>query len=152
MYVKVLNDDGQQVFFGAEESSGWTRNCCGAMRNFDLILVNGQAEEVARFKRPFHCTCRWFHLCWSPCALQEMDIEVQGELIGRIEQKWSCLDPIYNIYDAEGGLVLRIKGPICALSCANDINYEVSNLITMGVGLMATGSIPVLGNLFSCVY
>ena len=34
----VLNTMGQQVFFAAEETDCCTRNCCGALRGFEMII------------------------------------------------------------------------------------------------------------------
>ena len=42
---KVLNTMGQQVFFAAEETDCCTRNCCGALRGFEMI-ISGENTEV----------------------------------------------------------------------------------------------------------
>lgn len=35
----VVNTMGQQVFFAAEETDCLTRNCCGALRSFEMIIA-----------------------------------------------------------------------------------------------------------------
>ena len=35
----VMNTMGQQVFFAAEETDCCTRNCCGALRAFEMIIA-----------------------------------------------------------------------------------------------------------------
>lgn len=131
----VLNTAGQQVFYAAEESGCLSRNCCGPLREFDMVLLDNSSQEVARFRRPFKCTGRCF-ICWCPCQLQEMEITAGGVVIGKIQQIWDIKSPIYNICDAQGQTVLKIVGPVCAVSCCNDINFEVMTTDGNVVGMV----------------
>ena len=59
-----------------------------------------------------------------------MEITASGTTIGWILQKQDMCNPVFQICDAEKKVVLEIKGPVCAISCCNDINFEVSQMIS----------------------
>ena len=90
-----------------------------------MAITDNQGMEVARFMRPFKCTVRCC-TCYCPCQLQEMEVTAAGQTVGSIQQKWDACNPIYKILDAQGEQVLEIKGPVCAISCCADINFEVN--------------------------
>ena len=135
---------GQQVFFAAEDNHCCTRQCCGSLRQFQMILAgetmthslcaialnstsDNTGREVARFQRPFKLTCRCC-TCYCPCCLQEMEITASGNVVGYILQKQDFCNPKFQICDADKKVVLELKGPVCAISCCNDIDFQV-NLI-----------------------
>lgn len=130
---KVLNSMNQQVFFAAEKNDCCTRQCCGPLRTFEMAITDNQGMEVARFMRPFKCTVRCC-TCYCPCQLQEMEVTAAGQTVGTIQQKWDACNPIYKICDANGEQVLEIKGPVCAISCCADINFEVMTMDGTVVG------------------
>jgi len=121
---KVLNSMGQQVFFAAEKNDCCTRQCCGPLREFEMALTDNNGREVARFNRPFKLTCRCC-TCYCPCCLQEMEITASGTTVGYILQKQDFCNPVFQICDSDKKVVLEIKGPVCAISCCGDINFEV---------------------------
>ena len=61
-----------------------------------------------------------------PCCLQEMEITASGTTIGWILQKADFCNPVYQVCDANKQVVLQIKGPVCAISCCGDIDFQVS--------------------------
>ena len=97
-----------------------------------LNFSDNTGREVARFNRPFKMTCRCC-TCYMPCCLQEMEITASGTTIGWILQKQDFCNPVFQVCDADKQVVLEIKGPVCAISCCNDINFEVID--TSGVEL-----------------
>jgi len=121
---KILNSMGQQVFFAGEKSDCCTRQCCGPLRSFEMAITDNMGQEVARFERPFNCTCRCC-LCYLPCQLQEMDILASGQVVGKIKQRADCTEPVFSICDASGEEILKVKGPVCVISCCGDIDFEV---------------------------
>ena len=146
-FYKVLNSMGQQVFFAAEKNDCCTRQCCGPLREFEmaltgkrvvfmmnsppwnivnvlLFILDNNGREVARFNRPFKTTCRCC-TCYCPCCLQEMEITASGTTVGYILQKQDFCNPVFQICDSDKKVVLEIKGPVCAISCCGDINFEV---------------------------
>ena len=107
------------------------RNCHPESKlkiNAEVILDN-TGREVARFNRPFKLTCR---CCTSyvPCCLQEMEITASGTTIGWILQKADLCNPVYQVCDADKQVVLQIKGPVCAISCCGDIDFEVRHFFS----------------------
>ena len=47
-----------------------------------------------------------------------------GNVIGTIEQNWS-LYPDFDVKDASGETILKIKGPFCPISCCGDVVFNV---------------------------
>ena len=60
-----------------------------------------------------------------PFCLQEVEVTTGGAVVGYVLQQWSCLNPRFSICDQNKNPVLEIKGPICAISCCKDINFDV---------------------------
>ena len=92
-----------------------------------FFISDNTGREVARFQRPFKLTCRCF-TCYCPCCLQEMEITASGQVVGYILQKQDCCNPRFQICDADKKVVLELKGPVCAISCCNDIDFDVRAL------------------------
>ena len=61
-----------------------------------------------------------------------MEITASGTTIGWILQKADLCNPVYQICDADKQVVLQIKGPVCAISCCGDIDFEVSLFFKSG--------------------
>ena len=55
-----------------------------------------------------------------------MEITASGTTFGWIQQKQDFCNTVLHVCDADKQVVLEIKGPVCAISCCNDINFEVS--------------------------
>ena len=89
-----------------------------------MPLSDNTGREVERFHRPFKLTCRCC-TCYCPCCLQEMEITASGTTVGYISQKQDFCNPVFQICDSDKKVVLEIKGPVCAISCCGDINFEV---------------------------
>ena len=149
-FYKVLNAKGEQFFFAAEMRGGvcgaCARQLCGSLRNFDMTLT-GESKahwfwtvelfqiwtivkdhlildtsgcEVARFDRPFKCTC-----CYCmPCCLQIMEVTTSSLTIGHIKQKCHCY-PVFQVCDSNENTALEIKGPVCPISCFGNVDFEV---------------------------
>ena len=58
-----------------------------------------------------------------------MEITASGTTIGWILQKQDFCNPVFQVCDADKQVVLEIKGPVCAISCCNDINFEVIEIL-----------------------
>lgn len=55
-------------------------------------------------------------------------MEVQappGNTIGYIKQNWHMFKPKFSIYDMSNTKVLSIEGPLCAISCCGDVDFDV---------------------------
>ena len=86
-----------------------------------LVLISDTSGyEVARFDRPFKCTC-----CpGMPCSLQNMEITTSSFTIGQIKQKCHCY-PVFQVCDSNENVTLEIKGPVCPISCFGNVDFEV---------------------------
>nr|XP_022340667.1 phospholipid scramblase 2-like isoform X1 [Crassostrea virginica] len=126
---KIMNTQGQQVYFAAEESDTCTRQCCGPNRSFTMHITDNMGQEVIRVSREFKCGagCPW---CACVDALaHEVTIEAPpGQVVGYVKQEQSWCPPNYSIQDANRQEVLTMKGPVCMITgpcCPNDIDFDV---------------------------
>lgn len=79
-------------------------------------------SQVIHLKRPLACED-----CCCPCCLQSMTVYAPaGILIGSIEQRWSIFKPSYDIKNAAGDVVLKIRGPIFTCGFLRNVNFTVS--------------------------
>lgn len=85
----------------------------------------------------FRVAYRWnFDSHWMPIILawnlifyafcQKIEVYLHdGKLAGTVEQTWSFCTPKFDIKDANGVTILKVKGPICTLKCCSDVNFKV---------------------------
>ncbi len=62
------------------------------------------------------------------CLNVTLKMEVQappGNTIGYIKQNWHMFKPKFSIYDMSNTKVLSIEGPLCAISCCGDVDFDV---------------------------
>ncbi|XP_031647996.1 phospholipid scramblase 1-like isoform X3 [Oncorhynchus kisutch] len=83
---EIKNSLGQKIYKAKEKNDCCTRNCCGALRSFDMKIKDNMDREVIRLIRPFRCAS-----CWCPCCLQELTGEDGSKPIGRISKQWGGL-------------------------------------------------------------
>lgn len=120
---KIMNNQGQQIYFAAEDTDMCMRQCCGPQRSFVIHILNNNNQEVIRLSREFKCCAG---NCWcagaDACA-HEVQVEAPvGQIIGYIRQEYSGWKPNFSIRDASHNPILRIHGPCCVLSmpCCED--------------------------------
>ncbi|XP_048736593.1 phospholipid scramblase 2-like isoform X1 [Ostrea edulis] len=126
---KIVNSQGQQVYFAAEESDTCTRQCCGPNRGFTMHITDNMGQEVIRVTREFKCGagCPW---CACVDALaHEITIEAPpGQVVGYVKQEQSWCPPNYSIQDANHQEILHMTGPVCMITgpcCPNDIDFDI---------------------------
>jgi uncharacterized protein YxjI len=119
---KIMNSLGQNVYKAKEDTDCCTRNMCGPARPFDMIIKDNADREVMHLNRPLRCQS-----CCFPCCLQELEVSSPpGSIVGSIKQEWSLCNPLFSICDADGNVVLKIKGPFCTMSiCGSDVEFKV---------------------------
>jgi len=125
----IKNSVGQQCFYAYEESDLCMRLCCGPARGFLMHIVDNTGKEVIRITRPFQCCAG---CCWcadAECCSFRLQIEApEGNVIGSIHQMGSCWRPWYEVKDATGESVFKIKGPCCICSgicCTCDFPFNI---------------------------
>ena len=119
---RVLDPYGRQIFYAKEDTDICTRQCCGAIRPFDMILTDESDQEVIHFNRPLRCGS-----CCYPCCLQEIEIQSPaGIVVGSMEQKWSIFIPKFYVKDAAGQVAFYIEGPCWTASCCgSDVEFKI---------------------------
>jgi len=124
---KILNNQGQQIYFAAEESSMCQRQCCGSARGFVIHITDNMNTEVLRLRRDFKFCAG---CCWcanSDACAHEVIVEAPiGQVVGYIRQEYSGWSPNFSIRDADHNPVMRIHGPCCVLNmpCCED-NFKL---------------------------
>uniref|UniRef100_A0AAY4EGA2 Phospholipid scramblase n=1 Tax=Denticeps clupeoides TaxID=299321 RepID=A0AAY4EGA2_9TELE len=96
---EVKNSMGQKIFDAKEQTDCCTRNCCGPLRCFDIKITDHNGQEVVRLARPLRCSS-----CCCPCCLQE-----------------------FSVLGASKETLLKVEGPLCAISCCGDVDFEVKS-------------------------
>ncbi|TSL34602.1 Phospholipid scramblase 2 [Bagarius yarrelli] len=119
---EIKNSMGQKVYKAKEKNDCCTRNCCGAIRSFDMKIQDNMDREVIRLIRPFRCAS-----CWFPCCLQEMEVQAPpGTTIGYVSQDWHPCYPKFSIKGANKETVMKLEGPCLACNCCGDVNFELT--------------------------
>ena len=131
---KVKNTLGQDIFKVKEKSDFCTRQCCGPIRCFQLEFYDFEGKEVIHCNRPLNCST-----CCFPCCLQKMVVEspISGEVLGSIHQNWHPFVPCFSIFNGSGKNlkpVLKIEGPLCAVSCCGDVEFVIKTLDGQNIG------------------
>ncbi|XP_065834240.1 phospholipid scramblase 1-like [Oscarella lobularis] len=128
----IKNTMGQQVYFAAEQSDCYKRQCCGPARPFSMSIMDNTQREVLHMERPLRCQ----GFC-CPCSLQLMEVKgPDNSVLGFIKEKYTCLSPTWYVNDANDVTQLLITGPCwCGLcKCFNDVEFQI---------LSADGTSPV---------
>ncbi|XP_026072094.1 phospholipid scramblase 2-like isoform X3 [Carassius auratus] len=118
---EIKNSLGQKIYSATEKNDCCTRNCCGALRSFDMKIKDNADREVIRLIRPFRCVS-----CWCPCCLQEMEVQAPpGTTVGYVKQDWNPCYPKFSIQGANKETVMKLEGPCLACNCCGDVNFEL---------------------------
>jgi len=49
-----------------------------------------------------------------------------GKYIGKVRQRWTCWKSKFLVYNGDGNVVCKIKGPACPCSaCGGNVDFEV---------------------------
>ncbi|XP_035608903.1 phospholipid scramblase 2-like isoform X7 [Oncorhynchus keta] len=119
---EIKNSLGQKIYKAKEKNDCCTRNCCGALRSFDMKIKDNMDREVIRLIRPFRCAS-----CWCPCCLQELEVQAPpGTTIGYVSQDWNPCVPKFSIKGANTETVMKLEGPCFACNCCGDVNFELT--------------------------
>ncbi|XP_023830522.1 phospholipid scramblase 2-like [Salvelinus fontinalis] len=119
---EIKNSLGQKIYKAKEKNDCCTRNCCGALRSFDMKIKDNMDREVIRLIRPFRCAS-----CWCPCCLQELEVQAPpGTTIGYVSQDWNPCVPKFSIKGANKETVMKLEGPCFACNCCGDVNFELT--------------------------
>ncbi|XP_030022135.1 phospholipid scramblase 2 isoform X2 [Manduca sexta] len=103
--VRVPN--GEALYIASEMSSSTQRCVCGSGRAFVMHLHDNTRQEAMVLKRRLAGAS-----CLFPCRLQEMKVVTPpGDYIGRVQQRWTWMVPLYLVRDANDMVLFVIEGP-----------------------------------------
>jgi uncharacterized protein YxjI len=83
------------------------------MRPFDIKIKDISGREVIHLSRPFACCLHSIEVFAPP-----------RQLAGSVEQ-WSICPPQFVVKDAQGTVVLEIKGPFCTFSLCGSVDFQI---------------------------
>ncbi|CAK8673082.1 phospholipid scramblase 1-like isoform X2 [Clavelina lepadiformis] len=125
----LKNSLGQQCYYAHEESDLCMRLCCKNARGFVMHIDDNTGKEVIRLTREFKCCAG---CCWCAntdhCAFMVNVESPVGNPIGQIRQDHYLWTPYFNILDANGEQIFKIKGPCCICTgpcCPNDVPFDI---------------------------
>ena len=102
----VFDMSGNMLFMVEEESSCFTRCCCGVYRSFDVMIMDMQGEPIIQLVSPN---------AYNWCCLRSIEVQSPpGTVIGFAQQKFTCFYPKIKIKNANRETFLTANGPFCA--------------------------------------
>ena len=129
LYGKLHKDEKYYIFKIREFSSCGMRCCCPISCRKLIMKIkisldennNDNDEEFNNnalyIEKKFKCPC-------CNCVRPEMCVFISesNTLLGKIEEGFSCCDPIFNVYDKEGILLYNIETNCCqcGFMCRNN--------------------------------
>ena len=130
LYGKLHKDEKYNIFNIREFSSCGMRYCCPISCRELIMKIKISLEEVKNddndeefnnnalyIEKKFKCPC-------CNCVRPEMCVFISesNTLLGKIEEGFSCCDPIFNVYDKEGILLYNIETNCCqcGFMCRNN--------------------------------
>ncbi|BFZ22440.1 hypothetical protein BsWGS_25479 [Bradybaena similaris] len=128
---RITNTDKEQVYFAIEESSAFSRMCCGTNRGFVLHIQDNQKREVLSIVREFRCCtgCCWFAdgCCQYPMIVNDS----AGRKLGMVRQMKSWYRKRFGIFDEHDVLLYEMWAPWCPcqrVCCRGDIIIPICNI------------------------
>ncbi len=98
----IHNAAGQQLYYAAEVGGNFlVRMFLKAWRPFEIAVVNPGNKLVMNLKSPFRFYFRELHI-----------LTPSGQMLGRIQRRFTLLRRKYTVYDAQGNELLELFGPI----------------------------------------
>jgi len=125
---QCLNNQGQQVYWSAENTPMCTRQCCGSQRPFHIDVHDPTGKIAMKFDRPLRCNS--IFCCCFPincCCLQNVTVtDMTGGLIGNVVQKVS-FRPCFDMVDASGKVLCSVVGPfmVNCCTCFSDVVFNI---------------------------
>lgn len=137
--------NGYLYLFKCFERSGYCmRNCCASnMREFNMDVLHVTQVGVKKFAnvfKPFKCPC---FCCNRPII--NVYLSDGNSFVGRITHTFTCCDPEFEVYDANGHLKYFVHADCCqcGLLCSNNFCGKMS---TATFNILSTSN-NVVGNI-----
>lgn len=130
----VSDQAGNKIFYAGEESNLCLRQLCNAHRALTLTVKDVTGANVLVMDRALDCSC----FCGACCPDKITVSTPSGQLLGTVDEEFSLLNPLFSIKNAAGSTVLKIEGPICAMSCfGSSVVFQVQNMAGVAVGTIS---------------
>ena len=129
IYGKLPNGEKYYIFKFREYSSCGMRfwcpvSCRELVMKMKLALDDKENENDEEFNNSFLYVEKKFKCPCGTCVRPEMRVfyTENNQLLGSIEEAFSCCDPIFNIYDKDGKLIFHIDTDCCqcGFMCRNN--------------------------------
>ena len=98
---RILNPQGERLFFAYEESGGLARQFLQTHRPLTINVVTEDRQPQIVDQRAFF---------WLFSDLKIAD--GQGNAIGGIKRRFAILKRLFDLYDTNGQVVATIEGPV----------------------------------------
>lgn len=137
-YIFGLGKRGYKFLFKCEENTDCFMKffCPTSLKAINMKLLHISSPKtknsnkiVSNIFKPFRCTC--FCFCRPVLVLT---LEESNEIIGKIIEKYSCCEQIYEVINRQNKLKYLVKGSYtqCGLLCSNavcgktyDVNFSI---------------------------
>jgi hypothetical protein len=86
-----------------------------------MAIIDNFQREVIHLERP--CRCGG---CCCPCHLNVLEVQAPpGNVIGYVNELWTCFYPRFDVTDATGTAQFFIHGPLCPCKCYQDDLFPI---------------------------
>eukprot|EP00088_Acartia_fossae_P014709 TRINITY_DN1790_c0_g1_i1.p1 TRINITY_DN1790_c0_g1~~TRINITY_DN1790_c0_g1_i1.p1 ORF type:complete len:247 (+),score=39.63 TRINITY_DN1790_c0_g1_i1:58-798(+) len=129
----IKSPEGETLFWAKEHSTLTQRLCCGNIRALTMTIEDQTKQSVIEIERPLKCMgfcCK----CAFPKLTQEMTVRVDGETVGKVEERPTWWNQVIYLHDNSGNQVLKVRGDSAFTFCCNDVQFQVLDLDGTQVG------------------
>jgi len=129
----IKSPEGETLFWAKEHSTVLQRCCFANIRRLTMEIEDQTKKTVIEIDRPLKCMgfcCK----CAFPKCTQEMSVRVEGEPVGKVEERPTWWNQVLYLYDNTNSQVLKIRGKSAFTFCCNDVVFQVLDLEGNQVG------------------
>jgi len=130
-WIKSL--EGETLFWAKEHSKFLSRFCCSNIRSLTMDVEDQTKKTVIEIDRPMKCMGFCCKSAYPKCT-QEMSVRVEGEPVGKVEERPTWWNQVIYLYDNTGEQVLKVRGNSAFTFCCNDVQFQVLDLEGNQVG------------------
>jgi len=125
--------EGNTIYYCREHSSLGNRLCCGNIRPLTITIEDDTGKPIVEIDRPLKCMGCCCSCCYPSCT-QEMNVRIEGQEVGKVEEIPTWWNQVVNVHDQAGNKIYKIRGDSCFTFCCNDIPFQILDLDGNQVG------------------
>ncbi|KAF2068656.1 hypothetical protein CYY_010020 [Polysphondylium violaceum] len=110
------------LFYAREKASKGNLLFCGNRRTFKLSIRTLDNNEILKLRREFHCgrkgcfCCGCVEICHQDLLVYSGENTITpGRYLGRVKERFSFCQPVFNVFDDDGIEIYRIIGDTCSV-------------------------------------